>query len=206
MKIDIISDVACPWCYVGKKNLEAAMAQRPDINFEVQWFPYQLHPEAPAEGYPYRETIVRKYGQQRAELMFEHLAQAGRASGITFRLEQIQLGANTLQAHRLLDFAWPHGLQNQLAEALFNAFFCEGQFIGDAATLSQIAADIGLDAREIDRYLADDEGTRRIKNQIEFARQNGVMSVPSFIFDGKFAISGGQATEVFANMIERLKH
>ena len=206
MKIDIVSDVVCPWCYVGKKNLEAAMAQRPDIAFEVQWFPYQLHPEAPSEGYPYWDTIVRKYGQERAELMFAHLAQAGKASGINFQLEQIERGANTLQAHRLLDLAWQRGLQNQLAEALFNAYFCAGQFIGDAATLSKIAIDIGLDAQEVENYLASDEGTERIKDQIEFARQNGVMSVPSFSFDGKFALSGGQAVDVFVKMIDRINN
>ena len=204
MKIDIISDVACPWCYIGKKNLEAAMEQRPEIPFEIQWFPFQLHPEAPAEGYDYQETIERKYGKERIAMMFQHLSQAGQAAGIDFHLDQIKRGANTLQAHRLLDLAWQQGLQNELAEALFKAYFCEGQFVGDAAVLTSIAVDLGMDKQQVSDYLASDEGGSRIEQQIEFARHSGVTGVPSFSFDGMFAISGGQAVDVFLSVIDRV--
>lgn len=204
MKIDIISDVVCPWCYVGKKNLEAAMAQRPDISFEIQWFPYQLHPEAPVAGYNYHQTIERKYGKAQASAMFENLARTGQAANIDFHLDKIERGANTLQAHRLLDLAWHQGVQNELAEALFKAYFCEGEFVGDTAVLTKVASDIGMDEEEVCRYLASDEGTALIEDQIEFARQNGVAAVPSFSFDGKFALSGGQAVDVFLSMIDRV--
>ncbi|MBQ0720552.1 MAG: DsbA family oxidoreductase [Gammaproteobacteria bacterium] len=207
MKIDIISDVVCPWCYIGKKNLEAAMAQRPDIDFEVQWFPYQLHPEAPLEGYNYRQSIESKYGEARIEMMFAQITQVGRASGIEFNLSGIERGANTLKAHRLLDFAFQNGgldVQNKLSEALFNAYFCDIRDVGSIDELCAIAADVGLDSAEVNTYLNSDEDLDKIEKQINFARQQGVSGVPSFSLDGKFILSGGQQPEVFLSAIDRL--
>lgn len=208
MKIDIISDVACPWCFIGKKNLEKAMAQRPDIDFEVQWFPYQLHPEAPPEGYAYQESIQRKYGKQRIELMFQHITEVARASGIDFHLDKIARGANTLNAHRLLDFAWQQGgadgPQNDLAEALFKAYLCDGRFIGDIDVLAQVAGAAGLDADQAREYLASDKGSDKVQAQIDYARRQGVSGVPAFSFNGMFAISGGQQAETFLSVIDRI--
>ncbi len=208
MKIDIISDVACPWCYIGKKNLEAAMAQRPDMNFEIQWFPYQLHPEAPPEGYDYRASIERKYGKERIDMMFEHITNTAKAAGIDFHLDKIELGANTLNAHRLLDLAWQKGgakgPQNDLSEALLKAYLCEGKFVGDIEVLAKVAASVGMDAAEVRDYLASDKDVKKIQAQIDFARQQGVSGVPSFSFDGMFALSGGQQPDVFLSVIDRL--
>ncbi len=207
MKIDIISDVVCPWCYIGKKNLEAAMTQRPEIDFEVQWFPYQLHPEAPAEGYNYRESIERKYGKHRIDAMFAQITQVGKASGIAFDLEGIERGANTLNAHRLLDFAFREGgstLQNTLSEALFQAYFCDKWDIGDTEVLSGIAINSGIDKQTVSTYLKSDEGLDEVQQQVAFARKQGVSGVPSFSLEGQFVLSGGQATEVFLSAIDRL--
>ncbi|HBD13357.1 MAG TPA: hypothetical protein DCZ13_14505 [Porticoccaceae bacterium] len=205
MKIDIISDVACPWCYVGKKNLEKALAQRPDIEFEIQWFPYQLHPEVPPEGYPYRETVERKYGAERIAMMFEHITQTGKAAGIDFRFDLLERGANTLDAHRVLDFAWHKGKQNEMAEALFEAYLCQGRFVGDKDVLADIAGEVGLDRQEARDFLESEDGVARVREQIDFARRNGVSGVPAFSFDGMFAISGGQASDVFLNVIDRIQ-
>ncbi|RLA46309.1 MAG: hypothetical protein DRR06_05335 [Gammaproteobacteria bacterium] len=208
MKIDIISDVACPWCYIGKKNLEAAIAQRPDMEFEIQWFPYQLHPEAPPEGYDYRASIERKYGKERIDMMFEQITQVAKAAGIEFHLEKIERGANTLKAHRLLDLAWQQGgskgPQNDLSEALLSAYLCEGKNVGDIEILAEIATSVGMDAAEVVNYLATDKDTNKVQAQIDFARQQGVSGVPSFSFDGMFAISGGQQADVFLSVIDRL--
>ena len=208
MKIDIISDVACPWCYIGKKNLEAAMAERPDMEFEIQWFPYQLHPEAPPEGYDYRASIERKYGKERIDMMFEQITQVAKAAGIEFHLEKIERGANTLKAHRLLDLAWQQGgtkgPQNDLSEALLGAYLCEGKNVGDVEILAKVAASVGMDAAEVRNYLATDKDTNKVQAQIDFARQQGVSGVPSFSFDGMFAISGGQQPDVFLSVIDRL--
>lgn len=208
MKIDIISDVVCPWCYIGKKNLEAAMAQRPDIDFEVQWFPYQLHPEAPLEGYNYIETIEGKYGKARIQMMFAQITQAAKAAGIRMNLEGIERGANTLKAHRLLGLALHDGgpdLQNSLSEALFQAYFCDNQDIGDTEILSTIAAEIGIAKEKVNTYLKSDDGADDVQKLISFSRQQGISSVPSFSLDGQFILSGGQATEVFINTIDRLE-
>jgi len=207
MKIDIISDVVCPWCYIGKKNLEAAMAQRPDIDFEVQWFPYQLHPEAPLEGYNYIESIEKKYGMARIQMMFAQISQAGDAAGIRLNLEGIERGANTLKAHRLLDRAFREGgstLQNVLSEALFQAYFCDNRDIGNTEVLSAITADIGMDKNKVSAYLASDDGIDDVKELINFSRQQGINGVPSFSLEGEFILSGGQATEVFLSTIDRL--
>lgn len=207
MKIDIISDVVCPWCYIGKKNLEAAMAQRPAIDFEVQWFPYQLHPEAPLEGYDYIETIEGKYGKARIQMMFAQITQVAEASGIRMNLEGIERGANTLKAHRLLGLALHEGgtsLQNALSEALFQAYFCDNRDIGDTEILSTIAAGIGIAKEKAHTYLNSDDGADDVQKLITFSRQQGISSVPSFSLDGQFILSGGQATEVFLATIDRL--
>ncbi len=208
MKIDIVSDVACPWCYIGKKNLEAAMAQRPDMSFEIQWFPYQLHPEAPPEGYDYRASIERKYGKERITAMFAQIKQVAKAAGIAMDLDKIERGANTLKAHRLLDLAWQqggnNGPQNALSEALLKAYLCEGKDVGDTEILAGLAADVGMDRQEVSDYLSGDEDTEKVQAQIAFARQQGVSGVPSFSFDGMFAISGGQQPDVFLSVIDRL--
>lgn len=208
MKIDIISDVVCPWCYIGKKNLETAMAQRPDVDFEVQWFPYQLHPEAPPEGYNYRETIERKYGKERIDAMFGQITQVAKAAGADFHLDDIKRGANTMNAHRLLDLAWQEGgeqgLQDKLADALFDAYLCKGKDVGDIATLTEIATSVGMDAEQVATYLDSEQDIDKVRAQIDFARRQGVTGVPSFSIDGMFVLSGGQAPEAFLGAIDRL--
>ncbi|MBV1884150.1 MAG: DsbA family oxidoreductase [Pseudomonadales bacterium] len=204
MKIDIVSDVACPWCYVGKKNLEAAMAQRPDIEFEIQWFPYQLHPEAPSEGYDYQRTLEKKYGKERIAMMYQSFAEAGKKAGVDFHLDRIERGANTFLAHRLLEFAWSKGKQNELAEALFDAYFCQGLFVGDPKVLTEVAVTVGLDEQEVSDYLKSDEGVASVKEKVDAARSDGVSGVPSFSFNNMFAVQGGQPVEAFLHTIDRL--
>ena len=206
MKIDIISDVVCPWCYIGKKNLEAAMAQRPAIQFELQWQPYQLHPEAPPEGYHYRESIERKYGKQRIDAMFAQITQAGKAAGIAFDLDGIERGANTRNAHRLLDYAYrQHGAsqQNSLSEALFKAYFCQQRDIGNTQVLALIADEMGIDGEQVSTYLNSDNDIAELKKHMAQTREQGISGVPSFNFDGRFAVGGGQQSEVFLGAIDR---
>ncbi len=207
MKIDIISDLVCPWCYIGKKNLEAAMVLRPNIDFNVQWFPYQLHPEAPLEGYNYRVSIEEKYGKARIEAMFAQITVAGRAAGIVFDLDGIERGANTLNAHRLLDFAFRaagSSLQNDLSEALFNAYFCQQRDIGKTEVLSAIAAEVGMDKSKVSAYLNGQADVSHVQQQVASARQQGINGVPSFSLEGQFSLSGGQQSEVFLRAIDRL--
>ena len=207
MKIDVISDVVCPWCYIGKKNLEAAMALQPDIDFEVQWFPYQLHPEASTDGDGPAQSLEDKYGKMRVQMMLAQITQAAEAAGISMKFEGIKHGTNTLRAHRLLDLAFNEGgatLQNTLSEALFQAYFCNQQDIGSIEVLSSIAAVIGMSRERINTYLNGNEGVDDVKKQIALAGRQGVNGVPSFSFEGQFVLSGGQAPEVFSRAIDSL--
>lgn len=204
MQIDIISDVVCPWCYVAKRQLERALAQRPALQPEIRWFPYQLHPEAPAEGYPYRETIERKYGRQMIDSMFARITEAGAAVGLELHLDRIARGANTLNAHRLIEWAREAGVENAMVEALFQAYFRDGRDVGDTETLAEIAGEVGLDATAVRARLAGADARDTILDRIRFSRDQGVTGVPFFSFDGKLSLSGAQGEETFLLVLDRV--
>ncbi len=204
MQIDIISDVVCPWCYVAKRQLERALAQRPALQPEIRWFPYQLHPEAPAEGYPYREALERKYGRQMIDMLFTRITAAGAEVGLELHLDRIVRGANTLNAHRLIEWAREAGLEDAMVEALFGAYFQDGRDVGDTRTLAEIAGEVGLDATDIQTRLAGTEGRDTILDRIRFSRDQGVTSVPFFSFDGKLSLSGAQGEATFLQVLDRV--
>lgn len=204
MKIDVISDAVCPWCYIGKRNLEQALAQRPDIEADVHWHPYQLHPDAPAGGYDYRATIEQKYGREAIARMFAHITQVGAAAGIAFHLDRISRGANTLDAHRLLYWARAAGVQNQVCEAIFEAYFGDGRDLGDPETLVAIAAANGLDGADIRARLASAVDRDKIEELRAFAAGQGVSGVPLFIIDGVHTLSGAQGVETFLSALDRV--
>lgn len=205
MQIDIISDVVCPWCYIGKRQLEHALAKRPQLQPQIRWFPYQLHPEAPPGGYPYRETIERKYGAQMIDSMFARIAAVGQMVGIEFHLERIARGANTLDAHRLIDWARAAGCEDAMVEALFKAYFCDGREVGNPATLAAIAGAAGLpDADTLVQRLAGPEGRAEVRDRIAYSRDQGVTGVPFFIFDGKLSLSGAQGEDTFLHVLDRV--
>ncbi|MCC6295077.1 MAG: DsbA family oxidoreductase [Pseudomonadales bacterium] len=204
MQIDIISDVVCPWCYVAKRQLEHALAQRPGLQVQIRWFPYQLHPEAPAEGYPYRETIERKYGRQMIEMMFGRITAAGAAVGLELHLDRIARGANTLDAHRLIEWARAEDREDAMVEALFRAYFRDGRDVGDRATLAAIAGEVGLDGAAIAARLTGSEGRAEVLERIRYSRDQGVTGVPFFVFDGKLSLSGAQGEETFLQVLDRV--
>lgn len=182
------------------------MAQRPAIHFELQWQPYQLHPEAPPEGYNYRENIERKYGKQRIDAMFAQITQAGKAAGIAFDLDGIKRGANTFNAHRLLDYAYhQHGpsQQNALSEALFKAYFCQQRDIGNTQVLVLIADEVGINGEQVSAYLNSDNDISALEKLMAQTREQSISGVPSINFDGRFAVGGGQQSEVFLAAIDR---
>lgn len=204
MRIDIISDVVCPWCYVGKKQLERALTKRPQLHTEIRWFPYQLHPEAPAEGYPYRETIERKYGRQMIDGMFARLAAAGKSVGIEFQLDRIARGANTLNAHRLIEWARTENCEDAMVEALFRAYFCDGRDIGNAETLAAIAGEVGMrGAATLVQRLAGPDSRTEVLDRMAYSRDQGVTGVPFFVFDGTLSLSGAQSEETFLHLLDR---
>ena len=201
LSIDVISDVVCPWCYIGKRHLESALALwRKDHPGEeqpvVRWHPFQLNPQLPASGMPRAEYIAAKFGgPQRAREIYARVANAGARAGIAFDFDRIPVQPNTLNAHRLIHHAGPSGKQDAMAEALFEAYFLQGADLSSDDTLADIAVRAGFDRNEISAYLARDEDKALIEDQDQHARSLGVEGVPFFIFNRRYAISGAQPAE-----------
>lgn len=202
--IDIVSDVVCPWCYVGKRRLEAALAQRPDVDVKVQWHPFQLDPTIPAGGLDRQAYMTKKFGSaERVNEIHARLEEAGRGEGLDFAFDRIKRSVNTLDAHRLLRWAEGAGVQDATKEALFRAYFMEGRDIGDAMTLAEIAAGVGMDRAAVLAALGTDKDKAEVQAEIETAQKIGVSGVPFFIFAQAFAVSGAQAADVLATAIDR---
>lgn len=203
--IDVVSDIACPWCYLGKARLELAIAEVQDeVDVDVNWRPYQLDPDATGTGTDYRSHLVEKLGgAERLDEIQETLRNYGREIGITFRFEDIKVRANTLDAHRLLHWAGIEGreIQDRVATALFKAYFEEGLNVTDHGVLTEIAGRCGLDPTLIGSLLASDADKATILDEIEAAREMGVSGVPFLIFDGQYAVSGAQEPDVLANAL-----
>lgn len=205
IKLDIISDIACPWCYVGKSYLDRALEARPEHPFHIEWHPYQLDPDLPSEGMDRRAYMEAKFGS-RENIVRVHeplLAHAERA-GAVFDLPAIRRAPNTLDAHRLVHWAGLEGRQTPMVAALFRAYWREGRDIGDPATLAAIAGEAGLDSAVTARLLATDADRAEIRTRIEHSQARGVQSVPTFIVAGRHAIQGAQPTELWMNAIDEL--
>lgn len=204
MKIDIVSDTVCPWCFVGKRRLEQALSAQTAPPAEVRWRPFQLDPSIPPEGCDYLESLVAKYGQVAVKRMQDDLQQVGDSVGITFRFDKIQVRPNTIDSHRLLEWAYAEGVQDALAEGLFLAFFCEGADIGSIETLAAIAEAAGMDGGQVSSRLKTDDDKTEVEKQCEQAIRQGVAGVPFFTFDGKYSFSGAQPAEVFTRVLDSL--
>jgi predicted DsbA family dithiol-disulfide isomerase len=208
LNIDIVSDVVCPWCFVGKRRLACALellrAERPDLAVTVRWLPFFLNPNTPPVGEPYRPFLERKFGGPAAvEALWERVRAAGRSVGLELAFEKISVRANTLQAHRLLHWAQQRGDANELVERLFAAHFQHGEHVGDAAVLQRIAVECGYPATDVAAYLASDADADAVRVQERHAREKGVSSVPTFFFGGKDALSGAETPETLADAIRR---
>lgn len=206
MQIDIISDVVCPWCYIGKRNLEKALAlyQAPDAVRDedkqvpvVTWHPFQLNPHLPVEGIPRDEYTSSKFGgPERAKEIYARVANAGLAAGIDFRFDTISRQPNTIDAHQLVSLAAKFNAQDGVVESLFKAYFLEGRDLTDRETLVELAERGGLPHEDAERCLSQGELRSEIEQQDHRARSLGVEGVPFFIFNQKLAASGAQPPEV----------
>jgi len=202
MKVEIYSDVACPWCYVGKRRFERALAAYPG-EVEVVFRPYQLDPAAGPEPRPMLQVLAEKYGPQ-AAAMARNVAEQARGDGITMNFDRV-LAANTLDAHRLLRLAErEHGaaVQRALAEKLFDAHFTRGDHIGDRAVLAGLAGEAGMDPGRARAYLASDEGRAEVQAEIAEARGLGITAVPTFVLDGRYGVQGAQPASTFLQALE----
>ncbi len=206
MKVEIWSDVACPWCYIGKRRFESALAHfahREQV--EVTWRSYQLDPGAPRDpGKTVNEILAQKYGASlsQAAAMNERVSAIAAQEGLEYHLEHAKYG-NTFDAHRLIHLAATHGLQHEAEERLFKAYFTEGRALGDAETLVQLASDIGIDADEARAVLRSDAYADEVQADKQRARAFGVSGVPFFAVDEKYGVSGAQSAELFGEVLER---
>jgi len=198
MLIEVYSDVVCPWCYVGEKRLEGALKRRPDLDAEILWRPFQLRPEMPEGGLPWREFAVEKFGSEgNMKAAFDHVARAGAPDGVRFDFDRIATAPNTTDAHRLILFARGSGREWQAADALFRAYFREGRDLNAMEDLMQTASEAGLDPEEAREYLAGDGGRAEVWESQQRAARLGIGGVPFYVFDGRYALSGAQPVEVF---------
>jgi len=202
--IDIVSDVVCPWCYVGKKHLEAALAEMPEIDAVVRWHPFQLDPTIPPEGLDRKAYMRQKFGDDgHLEAAHQRLETLGAQNGIGFQFGAISRSPNTLDAHRLIRWAGDAGLQDTMVQSLFQAYFEEGRDIGDRAVLALIAERAGLEADAILQRLETDDDVENIRIEIAEAGRIGVTGVPFFILAQKLAVSGAQPAEVLVDAIRQ---
>ena len=209
LSIDIVSDVVCPWCYIGKRKLEAALARRASGDgqrAQVRWLAFQLNPDIPAGGVDRRSYLEKKFGgPERAQQIYARVAAAGDEVGIPFDFERIVRQPNTVDAHRLI--AWAQDLDlaasDALVERLFRAYFVDGINIGNIDALAKLAGDAGFDATAARAWLTSDSGRKDIEAEERRARSLGVTGVPFFVFNDRLAVSGAQPPEVLLEAIEQ---
>ncbi len=203
MKIDIIFDTVCPWCYIGKRRLEMALSMRPQIKVKPNWRPFLLNPEMPPEGIDRTAYLVKKFGSEsRVSRIYGAIGEAGQSVDIDFAFDRIDKTPNSVDSHRLVRFAHERGLADEVAEALFVEFFINGRDIGDLRVLTEIGAANGLDAKEVEAYLNTDADVDTIYDENVRAHRLGINGVPSFAFNEKFVISGAQEPQVLARMLD----
>jgi predicted DsbA family dithiol-disulfide isomerase len=205
VRIDVVSDIVCPWCFIGKHRLEKAIALNPDIPVEVHWRPYFLNDWIPREGISREQYLTTKFGSaERYKGIAQRVSAAAAAEGLTYAMDKISRQPNTLDAHRLIRWADEIGKAAEMKQRLMDLYFTEGADLTSHAVLAQAAADIGLDAEATRKALASDKDVAEIEREALSAKEAGIDGVPCFIFGGKFAISGAQAPEYLAAAIERM--
>jgi len=198
LRIDIYSDTVCPWCYIGKRRLERAIASRSELQVEISWRAFQLNPNMPTSGVLWANYLATKFGApERAESVFAAITRAGHSERIAFDFAAISQMPNTVQSHRLLRFAERFGRQDTMMEALFRAYFLDGEDIGDIETLARVAAVCGLDGLAAMAFLEGDEERNAVLSEDMRARRMGINAVPCYIVNGAYALSGAQEPEAF---------
>lgn len=202
--VDVVSDVVCPWCYIGKRKLETALARRGDAPglVTVRWHPFELNPDLPAQGMPREAYLQAKFGgAARADEIYARVRAVGAEVGIAFAFERIRLQPNTFDAHRLIAWAQQRGDAEALVERLFRGYFIEGRSLGAVDELVALATDVGLPADEARALLVSDALRADVQGECREAREAGINGVPFFIFNGRTAVSGAHDPETLLEAI-----
>ena len=203
LTIDVVSDVVCPWCYVGKKRLEQALTLVPEVQADIHWRPFQLDPTIPQEGVSRRAYMEKKFGSlDKIAPVHERLTAMGKELGINFHFSAIDISPNTLDAHRLIRWAFGER-QDAMVETLFRAFFVDAKNLADRNVLANLAAACGFDATEILNALNNGEDTDAVIGEIAAAQELGIQGVPFFIFGQRYAVSGAESPEHLASAIRQ---
>ncbi|HWI29355.1 MAG TPA: DsbA family oxidoreductase [Stellaceae bacterium] len=207
MHIDIVSDVICPWCFIGKRRLGRALALRPEIEPEITWRPFQLNPDMPEEGMERRAYLAAKFGDDaHADRIYASVSEAGATVGIPFAFDRIRRTPNTQHAHRLIRYAAGQDRADAVVEALFSAYFIEGRDIGDPPTLVALAGEAGLEPAAAAAWLAGPESREEVVGEDRGARRLGINAVPCFIFERQYAVSGAQEPEFFLPVFDLVRN
>ena len=205
IRLDIFSDPVCPWCMIGKANLDRALAANPAHPFAIEWHPFQLNPDMPPEGVARAGYLEAKFGSRekvvQVHLMLEAAAQK---AGVTFDFAAIDRIPNTLASHRLIHWAGLEGRQTAMVSALFRAYWREGRDIGDAGVLAALAGEVGMDAAAMARLLATDADADDIAARDQDARRRGVSAVPTYLIAQQYVVSGAQTPDVWGQVIDEL--
>jgi predicted DsbA family dithiol-disulfide isomerase len=202
LQIDVVSDVVCPWCFIGKRRLEKAIALKPDIPVAVRFRPYFLNDWIPREGIDRKEYLTKKFGSvERYGSIAQRVAAAAADEGLTYAIDRISRQPNTLDSHRLILWAGENGAR--MKQRLMDLYFTEGADLSDRDVLVRAAADVGLDPDRVREQLAGDADVERVTREAESAKDAGIDGVPTFIFGGRLAVSGAQAPDYLASAIER---
>ena len=202
--IDVVSDVICPWCFLGKRRLDKALPLLDGLEPLIRWRPFMLDPTIPAEGMDRREYLTNKFGPERLATIHDPLIEAGRDLGVPFHFERITRTPNTLDAHRVIRWAHTIDRQHEMAERLFMAYWSDGLDIGDHTVLAKCAGEAGINAAQISELLASDQDVDNVKAEIQHAGSIGVTGVPTYILAQSYALVGAQSPEVLADAIGRV--
>ncbi|MDE0810767.1 MAG: DsbA family oxidoreductase [Alphaproteobacteria bacterium] len=198
IQIDLFSDVVCPWCFIGKRRLEQAIAARPEQHVVIRWRTFQLNPDMPRDGMLRQHYVEAKFGgPERADQIYSSIRDAGEAVGLPFAFEKIERVPNTVTAHRLIYWSTTQEKADPVVENLFRAYFFEGRDIGSIDVLSKIATESGLDGDTAKEFLRSEHGRAEVAAESRYAYENGITGVPCFIFNRRYAIAGAQEPEAF---------
>ncbi len=204
--VDVVSDVMCPWCYIGKINLDSAIKTADELDIEIKWRPYQLDSTLPKEGRDRQEYLNAKFGgKEGAQDVYGRIEEAGKALGIDFNFKDMKVSPNTLDAHRLIFWAGGQSpeMQDRIVTRLFELFFLEGAHIGEDDVLIEAAKDAGMDDDHVRELLASDADREQVSGEVDEARNKGISGVPFFIINNKYAVSGAQPP---ASLVQTFRH
>jgi predicted DsbA family dithiol-disulfide isomerase len=204
VRIDVISDVVCPWCFIGKHRLEKAIALTPDIPVEVHWRPYFLNDWIPREGIAREQYLTTKFGSvERYKGIAQRVGAAAAEEGLVYAADKMKRQPNTIDCHRLIRWAGGIGKAAEMKQRLMDLYFTEGADLTNRAVLVQAASDVGLDPEDVRAALDSDQDVTEVEREAQSAKEAGIEGVPMFIFGGKYAVSGAQSPEYLAEAIAR---